>query len=168
MQAVKDYEENKVDRILLVRPAVATESIGYLPGNIEEKFDPYIKPIYDVLITAWGVDKTTNLINKGLIEIAPLAFMRGRTFNNCVVILDEAQNATYSQLKMFLSRLGENVKCLVTGDPSQSDLGKNNGLNIIINKLEKCKSVKIINFERNDIVRSNIVKDILLHLEKSC
>ena len=167
MQAIKEYEEHKIAKIVLVRPAVATEELGFLPGDLEEKLDPYLKPLFDALESRWGPRKVANMLNDTKeIEIAPLAFMRGRTFSNCVIILDEAQNITLDQMKMFLTRLGEQVKCIITGDLEQSDLPTNNGLQWAIDKLKNCSSVQIIHFNQGHVVRSELVKEILHYLER--
>lgn len=163
--AAKAFDENQIDRIVLVRPAVATESLGFLPGTFEEKLDPYLKPLFDALYDRWSPEQVVNFMQSGQIEIAPLAYMRGRTLNNCYIILDEAQNTTMDQMRMFITRLGENVSCVVTGDLSQSDIKGENGLKWITEKLEPCEEyVKIIKFENQHVVRSDLVKELIKYI----
>lgn len=156
-----------VDRIIIVRPAVATEDLGYLPGDMKEKLDPYLLPLLDAFSDLSNPKTVQDLLHNGAIEVAALAFMRGRTFNNAFIILDEAQNTTVDQMKMFLTRFGENVKVVVTGDPTQSDIHGENGLQWATKKLSQCKSVAVIRYENKDVVRSALVRDILHHLEKN-
>jgi phosphate starvation-inducible protein PhoH and related proteins len=162
-RACKEFE--KFGKLILVRPAIATESLGYLPGDLEDKLDPYLRPLFDALNERWGPKKVAKLRETGEIEIAPLAFMRGRSFHSSFLILDEAQNTTIDQMKMFLTRLGEHSKCVITGDPKQSDIVGENGLQWIIRKLAPCSLVKIVNFSNKDIVRSDLVKEIIKYLE---
>ena len=148
--------EKKIDRVILSRPAVeAGEKLGFLPGDMKEKVDPYLRPLYDALYELFGADKIDKKIESGEIEIAPLAFMRGRTLKNCFAILDEAQNATETQIKMFLTRIGENSKLVVNGDPSQIDLINKSHSGLIKSKniLKDLKEIKIIEFDHNDVVR---------------
>ena len=156
--------EKKIDRVILSRPAVeAGEKLGFLPGDMKEKVDPYLRPLYDALYELFGADKIDKKIETGEIEIAPLAFMRGRTLKNCFAILDEAQNATETQIKMFLTRIGENSKLVVNGDPSQVDLinKKDSGLIKSKNILKDIEEIKIIKFDHNDVVRHPLVTKII-------
>ena len=156
--------EKKIDRVILSRPAVeAGEKLGFLPGDMKEKVDPYLRPLYDALYELFGADKIDKKIETGEIEIAPLAFMRGRTLKNCFAILDEAQNATETQIKMFLTRIGENSKLVVNGDPSQVDLvnKSHSGLIKSRNILKGLKEIKIIEFDHNDVVRHPLVSKII-------
>ncbi len=156
--------EKKIDRVILSRPAVeAGEKLGFLPGDMKEKVDPYLRPLYDALYELFGADKIDKKIETGEIEIAPLAFMRGRTLKNCFAILDEAQNATETQIKMFLTRIGENSKLVVNGDPSQVDLinKSHSGLVKSRNILRNLKEIKIIEFDHNDVVRHPLVSKII-------
>jgi len=162
--AVTLLMEKKIERVILSRPAVeAGEKLGFLPGDMKEKVDPYLRPLYDALYELFGADKIDKKIESGEIEIAPLAFMRGRTLKNCVAILDEAQNATETQIKMFLTRIGENSKLIVNGDPSQIDLinKKYSGLVKSKNTLKNIKEIKIIEFDHNDVVRHPLVSKII-------
>ncbi len=156
--------EKKIDRVILSRPAVeAGEKLGFLPGDMKEKVDPYLRPLYDALYELFGADKIDKKIESGEIEIAPLAFMRGRTLKNCFAILDEAQNATETQIKMFLTRIGENSKLVVNGDPSQVDLINKDHSGLIKSKkiLKDLKEIKIIEFDHNDVVRHPLVSKII-------
>ena len=162
--AVTLLMEKKIDRVILSRPAVeAGEKLGFLPGDMKEKVDPYLRPLYDALYELFGADKIDKKIETGEIEIAPLAFMRGRTLKNCFAILDEAQNATETQIKMFLTRIGENSKLVVNGDPSQVDLinKAHSGLIKSRNVLRDLKEIKIIEFDHNDVVRHPLVSKII-------
>ena len=156
--------EKKIDRVILSIPAVeAGEKLGFLPGDMKEKVDPYLRPLYDALYELFGSDKIDKKIESGEIEIAPLAFMRGRTLKNCFAILDEAQNATETQIKMFLTRIGENSKLVVNGDPSQIDLINKSQSGLIKSKniLKHLKEIKIIEFDHNDVVRHPLVSKII-------
>ena len=156
--------EKKIDRVILSRPAVeAGEKLGFLPGDMKEKVDPYLRPLYDALYELFGADKIDKKIETGEIEIAPLAFMRGRTLKNCFAILDEAQNATETQIKMFLTRIGENSKLVVNGDPSQVDLinKAHSGLIKSKNILKDVEEIKLIEFDHNDVVRHPLVSKII-------
>jgi len=162
--------EKKVERIILSRPAVeAGERLGFLPGDLKEKIDPYLRPLYDSLHDMFHYDKIQRKIESGEIEIAPLAFMRGRTLKNCFAILDEAQNATQTQIKMFLTRIGENSKLVVNGDPSQIDLPnkKQSGLVQSQNILKGIKEISIINFDHNDVIRHPLVTKIVEAYKKN-
>ena len=161
--------EKKIDRVILSRPAVeAGEKLGFLPGDMKEKVDPYLRPLYDALYELFGADKIDKKIESGEIEIAPLAFMRGRTLKNCFAILDEAQNATETQIKMFLTRIGENSKLVVNGDPSQVDLinKAHSGLIKSKNILKDLNEIKIIEFDHNDVVRHPLVSKIIKAYQK--
>ena len=161
--------EKKIDRVILSRPAVeAGEKLGFLPGDMKEKVDPYLRPLYDALYELFGADKIDKKIESGEIEIAPLAFMRGRTLKNCFAILDEAQNATETQIKMFLTRIGENSKLVVNGDPSQIDLINKSHSGLIKSKniLKDLKEIKIIEFDHNDVVRHPLVSKIIRAYQK--
>jgi len=162
--AVTLLMEKKIDRVILSRPAVeAGEKLGFLPGDMKEKVDPYLRPLYDALYELFGADKIDKKIETGEIEIAPLAFMRGRTLKNCFAILDEAQNATETQIKMFLTRIGENSKLVVNGDPSQVDLinKTHSGLVKSKNILKNIEEIKLIEFDHNDVVRHPLVSKII-------
>ena len=161
--------EKKIDRVILSRPAVeAGEKLGFLPGDMKEKVDPYLRPLYDALYELFGADKIDKKIESGEIEIAPLAFMRGRTLKNCFAILDEAQNATETQIKMFLTRIGENSKLVVNGDPSQVDLinKSQSGLTKSKEILKNLKEIKIIEFDHTDVVRHPLVSKIIRAYQK--
>ena len=162
--------EKKIERIILSRPAVeAGERLGFLPGDMKEKVDPYLRPLYDSLYDLFDFEKIQRMIELGDIEIAPLAFMRGRTLKNSFAILDEAQNATDTQIKMFLTRIGENSKLVVNGDPSQVDLINKNhsGLMKSKNILKDLKEIKIIEFDQNDVVRHPLVSKIIRAYQKN-
>lgn len=167
--AVTQLKKGNIDKIILTRPAVeAGESLGFLPGDLKEKVDPYLRPLYDALYDMLGVEAVSQLIEKQVIEIAPLAYMRGRTLENAFIILDEAQNATIDQLKMFLTRLGFNSKMIVTGDISQVDLpnSKRSGLKVSANLLKGLPEVGYIVFDRFDVVRHPLVAKIIEKFEK--
>ncbi|OYQ37543.1 phosphate starvation-inducible protein PhoH [Flavobacterium cyanobacteriorum] len=162
--AVKALKEKQVKRIILTRPAVeAGESLGFLPGDMKEKLDPYMQPLYDALRDMLPPEKLEDYILKGIIQIAPLAFMRGRTLDNAFVILDEAQNTTHSQMKMFLTRMGRNAKFMITGDPGQVDLPRRvtSGLKEALLILKNVEGVGIIYLDDKDIVRHRLVKKII-------
>ena len=162
--AVKALKEKKIKRIILTRPAVeAGENLGFLPGDIKNKLDPYIQPLYDALYDMIPTEKLHSYLDRGIIQISPLAFMRGRTLNNAFVILDEAQNATHSQMKMFLTRMGPEAKFIITGDPGQVDLPKKikSGLNEAINIFKKTSGIKILHLDEKDVVRHKLVKKII-------
>jgi Phosphate starvation-inducible protein PhoH, predicted ATPase len=167
--AVNAFKNKEVNRIILTRPAVeAGESLGFLPGDLKEKVDPYLRPVYDALFDILGVETYSKLIEKGLIEIAPLAYMRGRTLDSAYVILDEAQNTTNEQMKMFLTRLGFGSKAIVTGDITQIDLAKNkaSGLITVTKILKDVQGIGFVNLTKNDIVRHPLVQRIIEAYEK--
>ena len=162
--AVMMLMEKKVERVILSRPAVeAGEKLGFLPGDMKEKVDPYLRPLYDALYELFGFEKIDKKIETGEIEIAPLAFMRGRTLKNCFAILDEAQNATETQTKMFLTRIGENSKLVVNGDPSQVDLINKSQSGLVKSKniLSAIDEIKTIEFDHTDVVRHPLVSKII-------
>jgi phoH family protein len=168
--AVKALKEKNVKRIILTRPAVeAGESLGFLPGDLKEKLDPYLQPLYDALRDMIPHERLENFIEKRVIEVAPLAFMRGRTLDDAFVILDEAQNTTHSQMKMFLTRMGMNAKFIITGDPSQIDLPKNqqSGLQEAMKILRNVEEIGFIHLNESDVVRHPIVKKIILAYNQS-
>ena len=168
--AVKALKEKNVKRIILTRPAVeAGESLGFLPGDLKEKLDPYLQPLYDALRDMVPHERLENFIEKRVIEVAPLAFMRGRTLDDAFVILDEAQNTTHSQMKMFLTRMGMNAKFIITGDPSQIDLPKNqqSGLQEAMKILQNVEEIGFIHLNESDVVRHPIVKKIILAYNQS-
>ena len=161
--------EKKIERVILSRPAVeAGEKLGFLPGDMKEKVDPYLRPLYDALYELFGADKIDKKIETGEIEIAPLAFMRGRTLKNSFAILDEAQNATETQIKMFLTRIGENSKLVVNGDPSQVDLINKSQSGLVKSQkiLKKIQEIKIIEFDHTDVVRHPLVSKIIRAYQK--
>ena len=167
--AVTLLMEKKIERVILSRPAVeAGEKLGFLPGDMKEKVDPYLRPLYDALYELFGSNKIDKKIESGEIEIAPLAFMRGRTLKNCFAILDEAQNATETQIKMFLTRIGENSKLVVNGDPSQIDLINKSQSGLIKSKniLKDLNEIKIIEFDHTDVVRHPLVSKIIRAYQK--
>ncbi|GJQ07982.1 PhoH family protein [Capnocytophaga cynodegmi] len=162
--AVKALKEKQVKRIILTRPAVeAGENLGFLPGDLKEKLDPYMQPLYDALRDMIPYEKLTGFIETGVIEIAPLAFMRGRTLDNAFVILDEAQNTTHAQMKMFLTRMGRNAKFMITGDPGQIDLPRrvSSGLKEALLILRNVKGIGILHLDDKDVVRHPLVKNII-------
>ena len=162
--AVRALRDKEVKRIILTRPAVeAGESLGFLPGDMKEKLDPYMQPLYDALRDMIPFEKLDGYIEKKVIEIAPLAFMRGRTLDDAFVILDEAQNTTHSQMKMFLTRMGMNAKFIITGDPSQVDLPKNqnSGLKDAMNILKDIKEIGFVHLTDEDVVRHPVVRKII-------
>lgn len=162
--AVSYLLSKKVSRIILARPAVeAGESLGFLPGDMYEKINPYLRPLYDALYDLLDIDRANRLVEKGIIEIAPIAFMRGRTLNDSFIIMDEAQNSTAEQMKMFLTRLGFNTKTVVTGDISQIDLkvGKTSGLVQVQNILRGVNGIEFIYLSPRDVVRCQLVRDIV-------
>lgn len=162
--AVKALKEKQVKRIILTRPAVeAGEKLGFLPGDMKEKLDPYLQPLYDALNDMIPPLKLSKYLEDGTVQIAPLAYMRGRTLDNAFVILDEAQNTTLSQIKMFLTRMGRNAKFIVTGDVTQVDLPRNidSGLVPTLHKLKDIKGIAQVQFDKSDIVRHPLVKYIV-------
>lgn len=167
--AVRAFKAKEVNRIILTRPAVeAGENLGFLPGDLQNKVDPYLRPLYDALFEILGHDNYNNLVEKGLIEVAPLAYMRGRTLDSAFVILDEAQNTTNEQMKMFLTRIGYGSKAIITGDVTQIDLprGKQSGLKTVIKILADVKGIGITYLNRYDIVRHPLVQRIISAYEK--
>lgn len=167
--AVSALTSGTVNKIILTRPAVeAGENLGFLPGDLAEKVDPYLRPLYDALYDMLHYEKVASLMEQGAIEVAPLAFMRGRTLNNCFIILDEAQNTTREQMKMFLTRLGFNSKAVVTGDITQIDLpkDKNPGLIDAIKVLKGIAGIRFTHFSKNDVVRHKLVMEIISAYEK--
>lgn len=162
--AIAALKKGEVQKIILTRPAVeAGESLGFLPGDLKEKVDPYLRPMYDALYQIFGMEHTNRLMERGVIEIAPLAYMRGRTLDDAFVILDEAQNTTVSQMKMFLTRLGFNSKMIVNGDVSQVDLprGTLSGLIHAERTLNRIKKIKFVTFDSADVVRHPVVAEII-------
>lgn len=162
--AVKALKEKQVKRIILTRPAVeAGENLGFLPGDMKDKLDPYMQPLYDALRDMIPFEKLDDYIQKGIIQIAPLAFMRGRTLDNAFVILDEAQNTTHSQMKMFLTRMGKNAKFMITGDPGQVDLPRRtiSGLKEALLVLKDVEGIGIVFLDDKDVVRHRLVKRII-------
>jgi phosphate starvation-inducible PhoH-like protein len=162
-KAVEALESGRVRRIVLSRPAVeAGESLGFLPGDMEEKLSPYLRPLYDALCDRLSSKRLKSLTAEGVIEIAPIAYMRGRTLNNAFIVIDEAQNCTYGQLKMLLTRLGWNSSMVVTGDPEQTDLLPGiSGLLDVVGRLEMLDNVDAVRFTRGDVVRHPLVADII-------
>jgi phosphate starvation-inducible PhoH-like protein len=169
LYAVSQLRKNQTKKIILVRPVVeAGEKLGFLPGDLKEKIDPYLIPLYDALNDCFGKENTTKMIEKGIIEVAPLAYMRGRTLDNAIIILDEAQNATALQTKMFLTRLGFNSKMIITGDVTQIDLPyKQSGLVEAINLLNNINGIGIINFDKHDVMRHPLVYKIVKQYEEN-
>ncbi len=170
VMAVAALKRHEVERLVLTRPAVeAGESLGFLPGDLKEKVDPYLRPIYDALNSILGAEHTERLIERGIIEIAPLAYMRGRTLENAFVILDEAQNTTRAQMKMFLTRLGFGSKMIVNGDKTQIDLPaghKQSGLVDAENVLGSLPHIGFVHFDAADVVRHPVVSEIISAYEK--
>ncbi|MEB8330712.1 PhoH family protein [Flavobacteriaceae bacterium KMM 6897] len=162
--AVKALKEKQVKRIILTRPAVeAGENLGFLPGDLKEKLDPYMQPLYDALRDMIPAEKLAHFIENGTIQIAPLAFMRGRTLDNAFVILDEAQNTTHAQMKMFLTRMGKNAKFVITGDPGQIDLPRRitSGLKEALLVLKNIEGIGIIYLDDKDVIRHRLVKKVI-------
>ena len=167
--AVDDLIKEKIRKIVLVRPAVeAGEKLGFLPGDLSSKIDPYLRPLYDALHDMLGAERVTRLVERDVIEIAPLAYMRGRTLREAFIIMDEGQNTTIEQMKMFLTRLGENSKMIITGDLSQVDLpsGTKSGLRESINILKNVEEIGFLEFSDNDVVRNPLVSKIVKQYEK--
>ena len=162
--AVKAFKAKEVNRIILTRPAVeAGESLGFLPGDLQQKVDPYLRPLYDALFEMLGAESFQKQLERGSIEVAPLAYMRGRTLDDSFIILDEAQNTTSEQMKMFLTRLGNNSKAVVTGDITQIDLpgGKKSGLKEVTRILKGIDGIEIVRFSDKDVVRHHLVQEIV-------
>jgi phosphate starvation-inducible PhoH-like protein len=166
-KALEYLEYAFVDRIIIVRPVVATEDLGYLPGDMKEKLDPYLLPLMDAFISLSNPKRIQDLTQTGEIEVAPLAFMRGRTFSDAFIILDEAQNTTIDQMRMFLTRFGENVKVVVTGDLTQSDIKGTNGLQWAVETLKFCDSIHVVKYCNSDVVRSALVRELLKHIDSN-
>lgn len=167
--AVKAFKSGAVSRIILTRPAVeAGEKLGFLPGDLQNKVDPYLRPLYDGLFDMMGAETYQKLLEKGVIEVAPLAYMRGRTLDDSFIILDEAQNTTREQMKMFLTRMGVNSKVVVTGDITQIDLpsDKKSGLKDAMTVLKNIDDIAIVRLSEKDVVRHKLVQDIVLAYEK--
>ncbi len=167
--AVAAYKNKETEKIILTRPAVeAGEKLGFLPGDLQTKVDPYLRPLYDALQEMFGLDTYAKLLEKGAIEVAPLAYMRGRTLSNAFVILDEAQNCTREQMKMFLTRLGEGSKMVVTGDLTQTDLpdGKTSGLKQAVSILKDVEGIAVCTLTEKDVVRHPLVMRIVRAYEK--
>ncbi len=167
--ATEALRKREVNRIILTRPAVeAGERLGFLPGDLQSKIDPYLRPLYDALFEMLGPDNYAHYLEKGMIEIAPLAYMRGRTLDDSFIILDEAQNTSPEQMKMFLTRLGNGAKAVITGDPSQTDLpaGTKSGLSIAIDVLKDINDITVHTFTDRDVVRHRLVQQIILAYEK--
>ncbi|MEO6884233.1 MAG: PhoH family protein [Bacteroidia bacterium] len=168
--AVRALKNKEVKKIILTRPAVeAGENLGFLPGDLKEKLDPYLQPLYDALHDMIPAEKLTSYLESHIIQIAPLAFMRGRTLDNAFVILDEAQNSTESQMKMFLTRMGSSAKFVITGDVTQVDLPKNqpSGLINAIKILENVEGIDFVFLDENDVIRHKLVKKIILRYEET-
>ena len=162
--AVKALKEKQVKKIILTRPAVeAGENLGFLPGDLKEKLDPYMQPLYDALRDMIPAEKLVHYIENGTIQIAPMAFMRGRTLDNAFVILDEAQNTTHAQMKMFLTRMGRNAKFLITGDPGQIDLPRRtiSGLKEALLILQNVEGIEVIYLDDKDVIRHKLVKEVI-------
>ena len=167
--AITAFKNNEVNRIILTRPAIeAGEKLGFLPGDLQQKVDPYLRPLYDALYEIMGVENFTKNMEKGLIEVAPLAYMRGRTLDNAYIVLDEAQNTTPEQMKMFLTRIGYGSKAVITGDLTQIDLaeGKRSGLLEATKILSGIEGIGMITLTNNDVVRHPLVQKIILAYEK--
>lgn len=167
--AARAFNKEEVSRIILTRPAVeAGESLGFLPGDLKEKVDPYLRPLYDALFDIFGAEKFGRLMERGVIEVAPLAYMRGRTLDNAFIILDEAQNTTPEQMKMFLTRLGYGSKAVVTGDITQIDLpnSKKSGLKVALEVLDSVNGIGISILDEKDVVRHELVQRIIKAYEK--
>lgn len=167
--AVNAFRKKEVERIILTRPAVeAGEKLGFLPGDLQDKVDPYLRPLYDALFNIMGVENFMKNVEKQVIEVAPLAYMRGRTLDSSFIILDEAQNTTNEQMKMFLTRLGYGSKAVITGDITQIDLpdGKKSGLKTVVGILKDIEGIGFMQFDTTDVVRHKLVRDIIKAYEK--
>lgn len=168
LKAIDMLNDGLVDRIILTRPAVEAEGekLGFLPGTLQDKLHPYLLPIFDILHERLGSANISKMMGSGVIEISPLAFMRGRTFNRCAVVLDEMQNATFSQCKMALTRIGHDTRLIMTGDPSACDLDtKESGLVEITRRLQGAPGIDVVTFETKDVVRDEMVRLVLERLE---
>src|SRR5699024_1988092 len=162
--AIQAFKDGEVGRIILTRPAIeAGEKLGFLPGDLQSKIDPYLRPLYDALYQIMGPDSFIHNSEKGLIEVAPLAYMRGRTLDNAYIILDEAQNTTPAQMKMFLTRIGFGSKVVITGDMTQKDLpaGQTSGLDVALKVLKDIEDIGVIYFDHKDVVRHPLVQKIV-------
>ena len=162
--AINAFKNNEVSRIILTRPAIeAGEKLGFLPGDLQSKIDPYLRPLYDALFEIMGAEAYQNNYEKGLIEVAPLAYMRGRTLDNAYIILDEAQNTTPAQMKMFLTRIGFGSKAIITGDTTQKDLptGTASGLDVALKVLQGIEGVSMMRMTSRDVVRHPLVQKIV-------
>lgn len=169
-KAVATFKAKKAEKIILTRPAVeAGENLGFLPGDLQEKVDPYLRPLYDALQEMFGAEQYEKLMERGVIEVAPLAYMRGRTLDDSFIILDEAQNTTCEQMKMFLTRLGFNSKMVITGDITQIDLpdGRRSGLKDAMRVLRNVDDISVFRFTEKDVVRHRLVQDIIRAYEKA-
>lgn len=167
--AAKAFKAHEINKIILTRPAVeAGEKLGFLPGDLQDKVDPYLRPLYDALFDMFGADSFNKYMEKGIIEVAPLAYMRGRTLEGAFIILDEAQNTTSEQIKMFLTRLGNDSKMVITGDITQIDLpdSKKSGLIEAMKVLRNVDDICIHKFNEKDVVRHKLVQDIVKAYEK--
>ena len=167
--AITAFKNGEVERIILTRPAIeAGEKLGFLPGDLQSKVDPYLRPLYDALYQIMGADSFNKNMEKGLIEVAPLAYMRGRTLDNAYIILDEAQNTTPAQMKMFLTRIGFGSKVIVTGDMTQKDLASNvkSGLEVAIKVLKNIEGISFITLTSKDVVRHPLVMKIVQAYDK--
>ena len=167
--AVAAFKSKEVDRIILTRPAIeAGEKLGFLPGDLQSKVDPYLRPLYDALYQIMGAESFQKNMEKGLIEVAPLAYMRGRTLDNAFIILDEAQNTTPAQMKMFLTRIGFGSKVVITGDATQKDLapGTKSGLDVALKVLQNIDEIGICRLTNNDVVRHPLVQKIVQAYDK--
>lgn len=163
-KAITAFKNNEVNRIILTRPAIeAGEKLGFLPGDLQSKVDPYLRPLYDALYEIMGAESFLKNMEKGLIEVAPLAYMRGRTLDNAYIVLDEAQNTTPAQMKMFLTRIGFGSKAIITGDLSQKDLPRDtvSGLEVALKVLRNIDEIRTINFSSEDVVRHPLVQKIV-------
>lgn len=168
--AITAFKNGEVNRLILTRPAVeAGEKLGFLPGDLQDKVDPYLRPLYDALYEIMGAEAFASNMEKGLIEVAPLAYMRGRTLENAYIILDEAQNTTSEQMKMFLTRFGMGSKMIVTGDVTQTDLpsGKRSGLKAVRSILKGIKGIAFVNFTEQDVVRHRLVQRIIVAYDRA-
>ena len=165
--AADQLRERKIDKILLTRPAVeAGEKLGFLPGLLSEKLEPYLAPFMEIFYERLGKSQTEYLVKHGRIEAAPLSFMRGRSFKNCIAICDESQNLSRNQMLMFLTRIGQNCKVIIDGDPQQTDIPGTSGLLDAVHRLRGVPSIGVVYFTADDIVRSGIIKDILLRYQQ--
>ena len=168
--AITAFKNNEVNRIIMTRPAIeAGEKLGFLPGDLQQKVDPYLRPLYDALFEIMGADAFARNMERGLLEVAPLAYMRGRTLDNAFIVLDEAQNTTPEQMKMFLTRIGYGSKAVITGDLTQIDLGdgKNSGLTEAVKILKDVEDIGIITLTNKDVVRHPLVQKIITAYEKA-